>query len=238
MTDHSTLLSAIPTIQHGFGNKSALLPTPLQPYLTTQPEKTQVHGTRIVDVHHPAQVCGEADGVYTTQPGILLNVLTADCLPVIFSRNDGSAIAAVHAGWRGLLDGILEEMAARIEQDDSTANWVAAIGPAAGACCYQVDEALVDQFKQRLSLPNTLISPRYRYLDLAAIAEYKLKALGFAAVDTVGSCTICTPNSDPHQPQHFKYTSFRRNSHRRQQDPHHPSIKGRNQYAGIIITAE
>ena len=51
--------------------------------------KKQVHGTRIVDVLQPAQACGEADGFYTRQPGILLSVLTADCLPVLFSRRDG-----------------------------------------------------------------------------------------------------------------------------------------------------
>ncbi|HEI8864600.1 peptidoglycan editing factor PgeF [Serratia sp. AKBS12] len=236
MTDYSALLSAIPAIRHGFGNKSALLPTDLQHYRDTQPEKRQVHGTRIVDVNQPAQACGDADGLYTAQPGILLSVLTADCLPVIFSRRDGSAIGVVHAGWRGLLDGILEHMAARIEQDDSTSAWVAAIGPAAGACCYQVNQELVELFQQRLSLPAKLISPQTRHLDLTAIAQYKLRNLGFAAVDNAGSCTICTLNHDPQQPQRFKYTSFRRNSHRRAQDPAHPGIKGRNQYAGIIIT--
>ncbi|HFD2077318.1 TPA: polyphenol oxidoreductase, partial [Serratia marcescens] len=101
----------------------------------------------------------------------------------------------------------------------------------------EVDEALVESFKQRLPLPATLISPHYRHLDLAAIAEYKLAALGFAAVDRAGSCTICTPDVDPQRPQRFKYISYRRNSHRRAQDPTHPGIKGRNQYAGIIIAA-
>ncbi|WP_448665826.1 peptidoglycan editing factor PgeF [Serratia plymuthica] len=235
MTDYSPLLSTVPAIQHGFGHKNALLPGHLQPYRATLPEKKQVHGTRIVDIHHAAQICGEADGFYTTQPGILLSVLTADCLPVIFSRNDGSAIAAVHAGWRGLLDGIIEQLAARISRDDSTANWVAAIGPAAGPCCYEVNEELVTRFKQQLPLPAALISPSYRHLDLAAIAEYKLSELGFAAVDRAGSCTICTPNTDSRHPQRFKYTSYRRNSHRREQDPGHPGITGRNQYAGIII---
>ncbi|CAI0774045.1 Laccase domain protein yfiH [Serratia quinivorans] len=235
MTDFSPLLNAIPAIQHGFGNKSALLPGHLLAYQSTLPEKKQVHGTRIVDVTQAAQQCGEADGFYTTEPGILLSVLTADCLPVIFSRNDGSAIAAVHAGWRGLLDGILEQLAVRISRDDSTANWVASIGPAAGPCCYEVNEELVTRFKQQLPLPAALISPRYRHLDLAAIAESKLRELGFAAIDHAGSCTICTPNTDPQQPQRFKYTSYRRNSHRREQDPTHPGITGRNQYTGIII---
>ncbi|CAI0691113.1 Laccase domain protein yfiH [Serratia entomophila] len=238
MTDYSPLLEAVPKIRHGFGNKAALLPGHLLPYRATLPEKKQVHGTRIVDVLQPAQPCGEADGFFTRQPGILLSVLTADCLPVLFSRRDGSAIAAVHAGWRGLLDGILEQMAAHISREDATANWVASIGPAAGPCCYEVNEELVENFKRQLPLPAALISPSYRHLDLAAIAEYKLDALGFSAVDRAGSCTICTPDTDPQRPQRFKYTSYRRNSHRRERDPNHPGITGRNQYAGIIIAAE
>lgn len=236
MTDYSPLLSAVPGIKHGFGNKSALLPEPLLPYRATLPEKKQVHGTRIVEIHHPTQVCGEADGFFTREPGILISVLTADCLPVIFSRNDGSAVAAVHAGWRGLMDGILQQMAQHISRDDSTTHWVASIGPAAGPCCYEVNEELVARFQQALPLPPELISPRYRHLDLATIAENQLRSLGFAAVDRAGSCTICTLNSSPRLPQRFKYTSYRRNCHRRAQDPSHPDIKGRNQYSGIIIT--
>lgn len=90
MSDRSALLNAVPHIQHGFGSKLALLPGHLLPYSATLPEKKQVHGTRIVDVLQPAQACGEADGFYTRQPGILLSVLTADCLPVLFSRRDGA----------------------------------------------------------------------------------------------------------------------------------------------------
>ncbi|MFC0225610.1 polyphenol oxidase family protein [Serratia aquatilis] len=236
MTDYSPLLSSIPGIIHGFGDKNALLPLPLQPYRATLANKKQVHGTRIVDIDQPVQYCGEADGFFTRQPGILIAVLTADCLPVIFSRKDGSAVGAVHAGWRGLLDGILEEMAQRINQEDSTENWVVSIGAAAGACCYEVNEELVTHFKQLLPYPAETISPTHRHLDLAAIAQHKLNGLGFAAVDQAGTCTICTPNSNPELPQRFKYTSYRRNSHRRKQDPSHPSIKGRNQHSGIVIT--
>ena len=236
MSDRSALLEAVPHIQHGFGSKLALLPGHLLPYSATLPEKKQVHGTRIVDVLQPAQACGEADGFYTRQPGILLSVLTADCLPVLFSRSDGAPLPRfMPAGadcWTAFWN----------RWQHAFAGWrhrrlVASIGPAAGPCCYEVDEALVENFKQRLPLPATLISPHYRHLDLAAIAEYKLAALGFAAVDRAGSCTICTPDVDPQRPQRFKYTSYRRNSHRRAQDPTHPGIKGRNQYAGIIIAA-
>lgn len=232
MSDHSALLRQIPGIVHGFGDKQALLPEHLRRYEATRPEKKQVHGTRIVDVTVPGQQCGEADGFITATPGILLAVFTADCLPVIFCRKDGKEIAAVHAGWRGLIDGILEKMAQRINQSGDTAQWVASVGPAAGACCYEVSQELIDAFIQRVDLPSELITPYQRHLDLAAIAEAKLRALGFADVDHTGSCTICSPDSAG---TGFRYTSFRRNSHQRAQNPTHPGISGRNQQSGIMI---
>ncbi|QLK61682.1 peptidoglycan editing factor PgeF [Enterobacteriaceae bacterium Kacie_13] len=232
MSDSSALLRQIPGVLHGFGDKRTLLPAKLQPYLSTRPEKKQVHGVRIVDVTRSGQDCGEADGFFTSTPGILLAVFTADCLPVIFCRKDGRQTGVVHAGWRGLIDGILEQMAARINASGDTADWVASIGPAASACCYEVSQELADTFTQRLDLPPLLISPKARHLDLAAIAEAKLRALGFTNIDHAGRCTICTPDDSG---AGFNYTSFRRNCHQREKDPSHPGISGRNQQSGIII---
>lgn len=185
----------------------------------------------------PGQECGEADGLYTTQVGILLTVLTADCLPVIFSHRQGKGIAVVHAGWRGLLDGIILKMVERIARDDDPANWVAAIGPAARSCCYEVNEELVEQFVNRLPSAKNIISPRFRHLNLTAIAEHQLRGAGIHLVDRVGGCTICTtvPNEADASQHHFKYTSFRRTSQQQAIDPTHPGIKGRNQYSGVII---
>lgn len=235
MTDISALLSQIPGIYHGFGKKSALLPAVLQPFEVTRPNKKQVHGVRIVDVVEPAQESGEADGFYTALPGILLTVFSADCLPVIFCRKDGKRIGVVHAGWRGLKSGILEKMAERINQDGSTADWVASVGPSAHSCCYEVSQELVDDFLTELKLPPALMVPAPRHLDLAAIAQAKLDRLGFAAMDHAGSCTICSRVSGTSDSEEHKYTSFRRNSHQRSKDPSHPGISGRNQQSGIII---
>ncbi|MGE4799185.1 peptidoglycan editing factor PgeF [Yersinia hibernica] len=237
MTDFSPQLSRITSICHGFGNKSALLPDCLQPYQALQANKKQVHGTTIIDVTQPGQECGDADGLYTKQSGILLTVLTADCLPVIFSQRQGKGIAVVHAGWRGLLDGIILKMVERIGRDDDPANWVAAIGPAARSCCYEVNEELVERFINELPLAGNIISPRFRHLNLAAIAEHQLRGAGIHQIDRVGSCTICTKAAHDGRDgkPHFKYTSFRRTSQQQVIDPSHPGIKGRNQYSGLII---
>lgn len=236
MIDFSPQLSQITAIRHGFGSKSVLLPECLQPYQASQANKKQVHGTTIIDVTEPGQQCGEADGLYTAQPGILLTVLTADCLPIIFSQRQGKGIAVVHAGWRGLLDGIVLRMIERISRDDDPANWVAAIGPAARPCCYQVNEELVERFIDELPMARNIITPRFRHLNLAAIAEDQLRSAGISLIDRVGSCTICTTTATEAGTQaQFKYTSFRRTCQQQAINPHHPGIKGRNQYSGLII---
>lgn len=235
MTDISALLSDIPGIHHGFGDKSALLPAVLQPFEATRPNKKQVHGVRIVDVVEPAQESGEADGFYTALPGILLTVLSADCLPIIFCKLDGKRIGVVHAGWRGLKNGIIEKMAERINYDGSTADWVASVGPSAQPCCYEVSQELVDDFLKELDLSPGLMIPSPRHLNLAAIAQAKIRQLGFASVDSAGSCTICSTATDASGSESYKYTSFRRNSHQRAKDPSYPDIIGRNQQSGVII---
>lgn len=232
MTDISTLLRQIPGICHGFGSKRALIPEALAAFEPSRPLKKQVHGTHIVDINQAAQTCGEADGFYTSCPGILLTVFSADCLPLIFSRQDGRCVGVIHAGWRGLKAGIIEKMAERINQQGHVADWVVAIGPAARACCYEVSQELVDEFLHDLDLPPALISPSPRHLDLAAIAQAKLEGLGFGAIDHAGGCTICSRQQDGSS---FTYTSFRRNSHQRVKNPVHPGISGRNQQSGIII---
>ncbi|WP_025475205.1 polyphenol oxidase family protein, partial [Yersinia pestis] len=178
-----------------------------------------------------------------------LSVLTADCLPIIFSQRHGKGVAVVHAGWRGLLEGIVLQMVERISRDDNPTNWVAAIGPAARSCCYEVNEELVERFMNELPLAKHIISPRFRHLNLAAIAEHQLRNAGIQQIDRVGSCTICTTytvcttctvctatqESEGEHPPQFKYTSFRRTSQQQAIDPTHPGIRGRNQYSGVVI---
>ncbi|TKI08201.1 peptidoglycan editing factor PgeF [Martelella alba] len=230
MSACSAILDKIAGVRHGFGDAATLFPTPLLPWEHSATIKKQVHGTAIYHVTHPAQACGEADGLITSTPGVLLHVLTADCLPILLCRQDGKRIGVVHAGWRGLLAGIIEAFAAQISRPDSPANWVAAIGPAAGPCCYEVSDALAEDFLRHLAIPAHVVQPRPRHLALAAIAVYKLKALGFTTVDNLNRCTICATDG-----QNYRYTSYRRYTRQRASDPTCPPISGRNQYSGLVI---
>ncbi|MBC3811800.1 peptidoglycan editing factor PgeF [Undibacterium aquatile] len=210
----SPLLTAIPGIQYGFGTARHLVPSALSPYWHRVPEKTQVHGTQIVEITSEQQMCGGADGFYTRQPGIPVTVITADCVPVLFARRDGKAIAAVHAGWRGLRYGVIGALWQRLRAEgEDPADWVAAIGSHINACCFEVSAELAQEFVSAFAdHPAELITPSYRHLDLNAIAVIELQKAGLQHIDKGHSCTLCSSHTDGK----FLYRSYRRgdrNSH-------------------------
>lgn len=106
----------------------------------------QVHGTRVVEASDAGQVV-EADGCTTSAPGVACAVLTADCLPVLIANRSGTRVAAVHAGWRGLADGVL--VAALERFDDAANNIVVYLGPAIGPRHFEVGPEVRQYFLDR-----------------------------------------------------------------------------------------
>lgn len=149
---------------------------------------TQVHGTLVVPA--PAQPCA-ADASVSRTPLSACAILSADCLPVLFARLDGSAVAAAHAGWRGLADGILQQTLDALAADGAAvAAW---FGPAICQHCYQVDDQVRDQFLARdAGSASAFIvdGPGHWRLSLARAAQLQLEARG-VAVTTSGLCTSC-----------------------------------------------
>jgi YfiH family protein len=155
----------------------------------------QVHGTTVLcsrtDADIPAldsataQPPVEADGQATSVAGIGAMVLTADCLPVALGT-DG-AVAMVHAGWRGLAAGVLEEGVLAVRELGGDGDLVAVIGPGAGPCCYEVGEEVHAAFGGA----HRVGSPPGRRIDLKATARDRLLAAGVSEVRDVAACTIC-----------------------------------------------
>jgi YfiH family protein len=145
----------------------------------------QVHGA---SVRRATEVPGdvhEEDGQATALTGHPALVFTADCLPVLLAA--GGAVAALHAGWRGLAAGILAEGVAALRDLGADGPVHALVGPGARGCCYEVGEevhAAFDGYAARVGERN---------LDLPAIARAKLAEAGAAAVHDAGLCTMCTP---------------------------------------------
>jgi polyphenol oxidase len=124
------------------------------------------------------------DGLWTDEPGRALAVVTADCLPIALARTNGSpGIAVLHAGWRGLLAGIVEAGVAALGGDRRAA----AIGPGIGPCCYEVSDEIATEFRGRFG-GDVVVG---RHLDLAATAERALRAAGCDPVPRLGLCTSC-----------------------------------------------
>lgn len=211
----SPLLDAIPGIRHGFGTASGLVPAVLQEVWELRPNKKQVHGTRAVRIVEACQPAGEADAFVTSQSGIPVSVITADCVPLLMARRDGAMVAALHAGWRGLYDGFIATFWAGLRgQGQDPADWVAVVGPTICAPCYEVSEELATDFAQRYAvLPQSSILPTHRRLDLRAIAQHELERAGVGAIEHAGGCTCCTRNAAGE----LQYRSYRRGDRNSQQ---------------------
>ncbi len=148
----------------------------------------QVHGLTVSRVTRmppgpDAPVRGEqADGQATTVVGLAPIVLSADCLPVALGGE--GVISAVHAGWRGLAGGVLEQgVLALREMGGEDGTITALIGPGAGRCCYEVGEEV-----------HAAFAGRHRHgpnIDLRALARERLLAAGVAEVRDIEACTIC-----------------------------------------------
>jgi YfiH family protein len=124
------------------------------------------------------------DGLWTDEPGRAVMLLTADCLPIAITRTNGHpAVAVLHAGWRGLLDGIAEAGARAL----GGGSLAAAVGPGIGPCCYEVGDEVTAPFRERFG-DDVVVGRR---LDLAEAAERALRAAGCETVERVGLCTSC-----------------------------------------------
>lgn len=163
----------------------------------------QVHGTRVVtvgaddvapDVEPPV-----ADASVTVEPGVACTVLVADCLPLLFAAPDGRAVAAAHAGWRGLAAGVVEATlealcAAAHCRPDEVSVWLgASIGPRrfeVGADvlrAFGAEPAAVDGLRFR---PQGAGSPGKWLADLPQLARDRLRQSGVHAVEGDGACTV------------------------------------------------
>lgn len=159
----------------------------------------QRHTARVVEANpqDAGRRLGVADAVVTSAPGVVLSVCTADCLPVLLADPEANVVAASHAGWRGLSDGILlrtvKAMAARGARPDRV---VAAVGPSVGPCCYEVDAPVVEAMGPWLDGALAPSRPGHWMLDLRAVALRQLRAAGLAAegISLCPACTACHPH--------------------------------------------
>jgi polyphenol oxidase len=143
----------------------------------------QVHAATVNRAEPDARQAG--DGLWTDEPGVPMLSLTADCLPIALGRTNGRpALALLHAGRLGMLEGIVESGAAALG-----GRFVAIIGPGIGPCCYEVGAEIRDAYRDRFGAGVV----RGRNLDLWAAAELALREAGAVTVERTDLCTACNP---------------------------------------------
>jgi YfiH family protein len=174
---------------------------------SSRPRWRQVHGTSVARVTIPSQECGEVDALWTTEPGIPMGVVTADCVPILLARNDGTAVAAIHAGWRGTYARIVTAFFRSLPQEHADPTlWTARIGPCIRPCCYEVGDDLIRTFLDEFpEFPRNQIEPASRRLDLVALNRGELERLGVRVVEVHADCTYCAGSTED-----FRYFSYRR----------------------------
>lgn len=145
----------------------------------------QIHST-IVRRAEPGLRGEPADGLWTDERDLPVLAFAADCLPIALVRTDGArpAAAVVHAGWRGLLGGIVAAGVAALGGKPH-----ACVGPSIGPCCYEVGAELSEPFAEAFG-DDVL---HERNLDLRLAAERALRAAGVVEVEQVELCTACNP---------------------------------------------
>ncbi len=154
----------------------------------------QVHGTRVIEANDwHAGI--DADASYSKQPEQVCTVLTADCLPVLFTNADGSQVAAAHAGWRGLLNGVLENTVSRFScRKDAIMAW---LGPAIGPEQFKVGVEVYDAFISRSAEAEKAFHPHgtdHFFADIYLLARQRLNQLGIESVFGGEHCTVSEAN--------------------------------------------
>jgi YfiH family protein len=162
---------------------------------------SQVHGTRCLQLPC-ADDDRQADAAWTSQPGVCCAILTADCLPVLITDINGTMVAAIHAGWRGLAQGVIESCIELLPVGPE--NLMAWLGPAIGAAHYEIDASVFEALTRQSSDAReyfTATRKGHWLADLPGLARLQLQRLGLTRIAGGQYCTA----SDPRQ-----FFSYRR----------------------------
>jgi YfiH family protein len=171
-------LDALPWLRHEFGTRHS--PPPAGRVATLR----QIHSAAVWSVREAAGCLGEGDALITAEPGLLLAIRTADCVPILLADPVRRVVAAVHAGWRGTVAGVLTQTVGQMHSDYETnpSDLIAAIGPAIGPCCFTVGS----------DVPLPVVDGR---ADLWAANRRQLEEAGVTSIWSAGQCTLCQPET-------------------------------------------
>lgn len=179
----------------------------LAPYLPSEPVwVNQVHGTHVIDAS--SSTCLQsADAAFSNKPNVVCVTMTADCLPILFCDTEGTVVAAAHAGWRGLCDGVIEATVAKMQVPaEKILAW---LGPAIGPMAFEVGEEVKSQFVAKDGqAEHAFVAYGDKWLcNLYSIAQQRLHGLGVTQIYGAGiNENFCTYTDEA------RFFSFRRDN--------------------------
>lgn len=173
----------------------------------------QVHSANAVIVDGPVREAPRADALVTSTPGLAVSVLTADCQPVLLADHKAGVVGAAHAGWRGVLDGILEATIDAMCSLGATRSDIrAVIGPSISQAAYEVGPEFFDTFMAEDPDHARFFANGEgdrMHFDLPGFGLHRLRSAGIANAEWTRHCTY----SDPE-----RFYSYRRTTHTKEAD--------------------
>jgi YfiH family protein len=175
---YSALLAELPWLSHGFGTREDQLSQDEMASLR------QIHSGVVLRTDGLG-IAGAGDALVTAQPRVGVSVRTADCYPILIADRRNRAVAAVHAGWRGTAAGIVQNALRTLHSEfgSKPEDFLAAIGPGIGVCCYEVGQEVALQFGHQAACHLNLAEANLRQLTNAGVARRH--------IDVLGGCTRC-----------------------------------------------
>ena len=161
----------------------------------------QIHSNRVVKAVKTTSL-QQADASYTNESGVVCAVMTADCLPLLVCSMDGAQVGAIHAGWRGILAGVISNTVIAMQQQ----NLLVWLGPAIGPDCFEVGAEVRDAFLEKSATFNSAFKKQVNgkwLADIYQMARIELAALGIANVYGGTNCTVT---------EHERFYSYRRDT--------------------------
>lgn len=170
---------------------------------------SQVHGREVIELHggedRDAVLHREGDALISRATGLACGVRYADCVPVLLADRASGAVAAVHAGWRGVACGVVRAALLRLRAlAGGSPDLIAAVGPHISARAFEVSPEVAEELRRASDAERPVVEQGGRpHVDLRCIVRAQLRAAGVhdAAIDDVGGCTVNDPD---------RYFSFRR----------------------------
>jgi polyphenol oxidase len=187
-------LDALPWLEHGFGTRLSGKWPDIGHLASSQlASAKQIHSDRVLVVEAPGPQ-GEGDALVSNRPGVGLAIRTADCLPILIADPRTRTVAAVHAGWRGVVSGIASKTVHRMceDFDSKREDLIVAIGTGIGGCCFEVGPEVAVQF-----------SPFFPELDLTGRAgvdlvettcrQLRRNGVSQEQISSSALCSYCNP---------------------------------------------